>query len=295
MDQLARRHRRALTCAALAFLTGASAARAQGPAARLAVPGGEIVYDVSGPESAPAIVLLHGAFMDRRSWDREVPAYANQYRVIRMDMRPFGESTLPQKPYSVPEDVVALLDHLKIARAHLMGHSFGGGAALDFALVHPDRVASLVLVSSGASGFTAPPDEVKAAMAIFAAVKQGDEAVVSAWVAHPMWVVSRERAEIKSEIEQTTRRNLAPFKLTAPPYVPLTPPAVGRLAEIKAPTLVVYGDRDTPGNRQASEMLAKQIAGATSLVIPGADHGVPLGWSRELNDAVLEFLAKRPR
>ena len=292
MDKLTRRR---LVCAASAFALSASLVQAQTATARLAVPGGEIAYEVAGPDAAPAIVLLHGAFMDRRSWDREAAVYAKQYRVIRLDMRPFGESTPPQQPYSVPEDVVRLLDHLKIARAHLIGHSFGGGVAIDFALLHPDRVASLVLVSSGASGFAPPEDERKAAMAIFAAVKEGDDAIVKAWVAHPMWTVSRERAEIKTEIEQTTRRNLAPFRMTAPPYIPLTPPAVGRLAEVKAPTLVVVGDRDTPGNQQASAMLAKQIPQAKSVVVPGADHGLPLGWSRELNDAVLAFLAAQQR
>ena len=292
MEQLTTRRGFAV---ALVFLLNVPIADAQGTSARLAVPGGEVVYDVAGPPSAPALVLLHGAFMDRRSWDRESTVYATQYRVIRMDMRPFGESTPPQKPYSVPEDVVALLDHLKVARAHIMGHSFGGGVAIDLALLHPDRVASLILVSSGASGFAPPADETKAAMAIFAAVKDGDDAIVKAWTAHPMWVVSRERAEIKGEIEQTTRRNLAPFRMTAPPYIPLTPPAVGRLAEVKAPTLVVVGDRDTPGNQQASALLAKQIAGAKSVVVPGADHGLPLGWSRELNDAVLGFLSATRR
>jgi pimeloyl-ACP methyl ester carboxylesterase len=288
MDQLRFHHSRLI---AFMLALSAPALSAQGTSERLTVLGGEVVYDVAGPASAPPIVLLHGAFMDRRSWDREVAAYVKQYRVIRMDMRPFGESTLPQKPYSVPEDVVALMDYLKIGQAHVMGHSFGGSVAVDLALLHPDRVASLVLVSSSPSGFAAPPDEAKAAMAIFAAVKEGEDAIVKAWVAHPMWVVSRDRPEIRTEIEQTTRRNLAPFKMTAPPYIPLTPPAVGRLAEIKTPTLVVYGDRDTPGNRQGAELLATQIAGAKRVVIAGADHGVPLGWSRELNDAALTFLA----
>ena len=147
------------------------------------------------PGRRAAVVFLHGAFMDRRSWDRaSCRLMQSSSASIRYDMRPFGESTPPQQPYSVPEDVLRLLDHLKIARAHLVGHSFGGGVAIDFALLHPDRVASLVLVSSGASGFWPPEDERKAAMAIFAAVKEGDDAIVKAWVAHPMWTVSRERA-----------------------------------------------------------------------------------------------------
>ena len=283
------------TALAVAVLASTVVGRAQAPAARLAVPGGEVAYDVTGPPMAPAVVLLHGAFMDRRSWDRQVAAFSKQLRVVRLDMRPFGESTLPREPYSVPDDVRLLLDHLKIDRAHMMGHSFGGGVALDFALLYPTRVSSLVLVGAGPSGFTPPDDERKAAMAIFAAVKQGDEAIVSAWIAHPMWSVARERPQIREELAAITRRNLAPFRMTAPPYRPLTPPAVGRLAEVTAPTLVIVGDRDTPGNQQASALLAKQISGAKSLVIPGADHAVPLAWPEAFNSAALDFMLSARR
>jgi pimeloyl-ACP methyl ester carboxylesterase len=285
----------ALLLATLVLVTRVPLARAQGTGARLAVPDGEIAYDVSGPASAPAIVLLHGAFMDRRTWDRQVAAFSKQYRVVRVDLRPFGESTQPKQPYFVPDDVLALLDALKIERAHLVGHSFGGGVAIEFALTHPDRVASLIFVASGLGGLAPPEDERKAAMTIFAAVKQGDDAIVQAWLAHPMWKVAGQRPELRAELDQITRRNLAPFRMAAPPYKPLTPPAIGRLGEIKAPTLVVSGAEDSPGNRQASDMLSKQIPQAKSVVVPGADHALPLGWPRELNEAVLEFIAAARR
>ena len=110
--------------------------------------------------------------MDRKSWDHQFPVFARRFRVIRYDIRPFGESTRPDKPWLVPDDLLAVLDHLKIQRAHLVGHSFGGAAALDFALLHPDRVASLVLVSAPPDGLAQPPDEVKQSAAIFAAVKR---------------------------------------------------------------------------------------------------------------------------
>jgi pimeloyl-ACP methyl ester carboxylesterase len=122
-------------------------------AARLAVPGGEVAYEVVG--RGPAVVLLHGGFMDRRSWDRVVPELSKSYRVVRYDIRPFGESTAPKEPYFVPDDLLRLLNHLKIDRAHLVGHSFGGGVALDFALAHPTRVATLTLVAAPPGGFAA--------------------------------------------------------------------------------------------------------------------------------------------
>ena len=259
-------------------------------AARFQVPGGELAYEVAGPLNAPAVVLLHGAFMDRGSWDRAFPVFARDFRAVRYDIRPFGESTRPDKAYSVPDDLLRLLDHLRINRAHLIGHSFGGALALDFALLQPDRVASLVLVAAPPNGFVGPEDERKAAGAVFAAVKDGDDAIVKAWVNHPIWSVSRTRPDVLEELEVSTRRNLAPFRMTFAPYLPVTPPAVDRLVDVKVPTLVVIGDRDTPGNRQGAELIAAKVPGARLHIIAGADHGVPLGWSDELTAAAVGFI-----
>jgi pimeloyl-ACP methyl ester carboxylesterase len=283
--------------AALALASGAVVLVLSQPAsapvetARLLVPGGEIVYDTAG--AGPPVVLLHGAFMDRRSWDHQLAPFARLFRVVRYDIRPFGESSRPEKAYSVPDDLLRLLDHLTIGRTHLVGHSFGGGVALDFALLHPDRVASLVLAASPPNGFVGPDDERKAAGAVFAAVKAGEEAIVKAWLEHPIWRVSRTRPEVLQEIEAITRRNLAPFRMTFAPYLPVTPPAVERLGDVKTPTLVLVGDADTAGNRQAADLLAKQIPGASIRIVKGADHALPIGWADQFNAAVIEFISAR--
>ena len=260
---------------------------------RLAVPGGELVYDVLG--KGDTVVFLHGAFMDRRSWDAQLPAFAKRFRVVRYDLRPFGDSNKLDKAYSVPDDLLRLLDHLKVERAHLVGHSFGGGAALDFALLHSTRVATLTLAAAGPSGFVSPEDERRHSAAIFAAVKQGDDTVIKAWLDHPMWAAARQRPDVLKAVEAGTRGSLGAFKLPFAPYVPVTPPAVQRLGDVTVPTLVVIGDQDTPGNRQASDLLAKQIPGATLKVVAGADHALPLGWSAEFNAAVIGFIAAARR
>lgn len=277
--------------AASAWLVAAIAvaASAQATTARLAVPGGEIAYDVAG--SGPAIVFLHGAFMDRLSWDRQVPVFAKRFRVVRYDIRPFGESTRPDAPYSVAGDLLALLDHLKIERAHLVGHSFGGAAAIDFALLYPERVDRLVLAGAVPNGFAPPEEDRRLAMAVFAAVKHGDDAVVEAWTQHPMWKVARTRPELLQELEATTRRNLAPFRMAFAPYQPITPPAIGRLAELRAPTLVVVGDADMPSIIEGGRLVAKQAPRAELKTIPGADHALPLGWADAFNAAALAFLS----
>src|SRR4029079_18355481 len=106
-----------------------------------------------------------------------------------------------------------------------------------------------------------------------------DEAIVKAWIDHPIWSVSRTRPEVVKALDAITRRNLAPFHMTFAPYIPLRPRAISRLGEITAPTLVVIGDRDTPGNRKGAELAASSVRGATLRVVAGADHGLPLGWS----------------
>ena len=274
-------------------LTAVFLAAALVGADRLQVPGGEVTYETAG--SGESVVFLHGAFMDRGAWDKQFSVFAKQFRVVRYDIRPFGESSRPDKPYSAPDDLLRLVDHLQIARAHLIGHSFGGGVAIDFALVHPSRVASLTLVGAAPSGFVGPADEQKLVGAIFAAVKDGDDAIVNAWLKHPMWKASQRRPDVLKAIESSTRRSLGAFRMTSAPFVALTPPAIGRLNEIKAPTLVVIGDNDTPGIRQASHLLAKQIPGATLRTVNGADHALPLGWADELNDAALRFISAARR
>jgi 3-oxoadipate enol-lactonase len=160
-------------------------------------------------------------------------------------------------------------------------------------LLHPDRVASLVLAAAPPNGLSPPPDEVKASAAVFAAVKDGDQAILKAWMGHPIWSVSRTRPAVAKELEAITARNVAIFRLTSAPYAPVTPAAADRLKDVTAPTLVIVGDADTPGIRQGAALEARQIPGATMRIVKGADHGLPIGWADEFNDAVIAFLRAR--
>lgn len=256
---------------------------------RVPVAGGTLAYDEAG--SGPPVILLHGAFLDRGTWDPQMPVLSARHRVVRYDIRPFGESTIPEQPYRTTDDLLALMDALKIERAHLVGHSFGGGVAIDFALAHPARVASLVLVNSGVTGASMPADEQQESMQVFVAARESEARAVEAWMTLGLWSASRERPEVRTAVERIARRNAARFRMAAPPFAPITPAAIGRLRDILAETLVVTGERDTPGNRSVSDRLASEIPGAQLVVIPGADHAIPLGWADELNARILAFLA----
>src|SRR5262249_48225528 len=85
-------------------------------------------------------------------WDDQVPAFAKQYRVIRFDMRGYGNSEPVAGEYNNAEDLYGLLNFLNVRRAFLVGCSMGGGAIMDLALDHPEMGAALVMVGSGPSG-----------------------------------------------------------------------------------------------------------------------------------------------
>src|SRR5690349_24464338 len=95
--------------------------------------------------TGPAVLLLHSGVTDRRMWDPLVTALSHSFRVVRPDLRGFGDSPLPSEEYADADDLDVLLDHLGITDAAVVGSSFGGRVAPELATAHPGRVSSLVL------------------------------------------------------------------------------------------------------------------------------------------------------
>jgi pimeloyl-ACP methyl ester carboxylesterase len=115
------------------------------------VVGGELYWQAKGV--GPAVVLLHGGLLDCTTWDREFERLARSHRVVRYDARGHGRSSVQHGEYSHADDLVALLDELEIERAVLVGLSLGGRTAIDVAIAHPERVAGVVAVAPGMSGW----------------------------------------------------------------------------------------------------------------------------------------------
>ena len=113
---------------------------------------GVLRYEHTG--DGQPVVLIQGANLPMEMWDAQVEYFAPQFHVVRYDVRGFGGSApRDQVPYQSHSDLLALLDHLRIERAHLVGLSLGGRIAVDFALTYPNRVRSLVLAGPGLSGY----------------------------------------------------------------------------------------------------------------------------------------------
>ncbi|BAJ31912.1 MULTISPECIES: alpha/beta fold hydrolase, partial [Kitasatospora] len=106
--------------------------------------GGSVWWADSGGDGPP-LVLLHPGVGDSRVWDAALPALLGRFRLVRYDVRGYGRSPQPDRPYSMLADLRALLDRLGPEPVHLVGCSMGGGSALGLALERPERVASLVL------------------------------------------------------------------------------------------------------------------------------------------------------
>ncbi|WP_333699034.1 alpha/beta fold hydrolase, partial [Rivihabitans pingtungensis] len=114
--------------------------------------GHSLYYELSGPADADTLVLLNGLTMNTAAWGWHTPLYAGQFQVLTLDLRGQGQSSKPEADaYSLAQqadDVASLLDALGIARAHVLGLSYGGMVAQHLARQHPAKVARLVLAST---------------------------------------------------------------------------------------------------------------------------------------------------
>src|SRR3954471_2566602 len=112
------------------------------------VNGVPLYHETYGPDDGVPLVLVHGGMLSiDLSWAPLIPLLADRYRLVAVEVQGHGRTADIDReitPAATASDVVALLDHLGIERAHVLGHSMGGAAALELAVSHPDRVLSVV-------------------------------------------------------------------------------------------------------------------------------------------------------
>jgi len=240
------------------------------------------------------VIFLHAGVADSRMWEPQVKAFADRFDVIAPDMRGFGRSELPPVRWSPVGDVLGLMDELALKPAHMIGCSIGGRLAIDFALAHPERISKLVLVGPGIGGMKF--DEKYAALwsEVEAADKAGDMDAVNLAEMH-LWLDGprRKRGYVRQPLRDLfLEMNGANFNsdFNSAPQDELDPPAIDRLHEISAPTLVVVGDEDVPTIFDAVETLMEKMPNARKAVIHDAAHLPNLEHPDEFNRIVLEFL-----
>ena len=258
----------------------------------VSVDGARLYYEVAG--DGPAAVLAHGATFDTRMWDDQFAALSERFRTVRYDARGFGKSgTQSETPYSVADDLSALLGELDLSSASVIGLSMGGGTALEFALRYPDRLHSLVLVDSDLPGQPASKDAARLAVEIRNTARtDGVEAAKDKWLSHPYFTAASEKPDVFERLRMMVEAYSGAIWPGPSRRVDIDPPPARRLHEIKAPTLVVYGERDMPDFVRFAQLLAEGIDEAELVPIPGAGHMCNMEAPDTFNSTVLEFLMR---
>ncbi|HEX5590648.1 MAG TPA: alpha/beta hydrolase [Candidatus Limnocylindrales bacterium] len=241
------------------------------------VPGGRLHAVADG--EGPPILLVHAGIADLRAWDALVPLLVDAgYRAIRYDCRGFGRSTTEDVDYSNRADLVAVLDAFDVGRAVLVGNSRGAIISLDTLVERPDRVAGLVWVGGGISGYDAPlrTDEEALFTRMEAIEEAGDpDAIadidVAVWVDGFNQPAGRAPAAIREAVREMDRALYEPGRINGRP-IPLDPPADERLGEIRVPVVAVLGGLDVPNIEHAAARLEAEVAGARTVVVPDVGH-----------------------
>ena len=231
-----------------------------------------IHYDDEG--SGEPVLLIHGHTMDRRIWDPVMPGLrAANLRVLRPDLRGHGLSTRPDFGYHVSHhacDMAAVLDDAGIDSATVVGYSIGGGVALEMALTLPDRLCGLVLMSP-----VMPDRPFEAAfmdnlreVARVARSEGIEAAMLGPWASNPLFEFSFSKPGVR-EAAMAINRDFpgAEYLATQRDRIEREWTVPERLSEIDVATVVIAGDRETPGFRAYAEEAAEGIPGAPDRVL----------------------------
>jgi pimeloyl-ACP methyl ester carboxylesterase len=246
--------------------------------------GPDIAYDISGSRAGRGSMLLltHGFCATSRMFDPNVAALAVDNLVITWDLPGHGASGAPDDPslYSVAlvlAQMIALLDHMDVPRATLVGHSLGGFLSLEFAMAHPDRVEALILVDTG-PGFRR--DEGR-----------DDWNAMAERYAKSLTERGLDGIPVGPELSPGGHRSAAGLAHFARNVLTQRDASVlNGLPSIGVPTLVIVGSEDA-AFLSGSEYMAAKIPMARLVVIPGAGHAPNIDQPDVFDRCVQEFVA----
>jgi 3-oxoadipate enol-lactonase len=248
-------------------------------------------YDEAG--SGAAVGLLHAGIADRSMWSEHLQPLADAgYRAIAFDLPGFGDAPVAPGPQAPWHDVLAALNELGIGDAALVGNSFGAAVALRVAVIAPDRVRALALVS-------APVEEVELSERLSAvwtaeeeALERGDvDAAVQAVV--DAWTLPDSPPELRRRVGAMYRRGIEVQLAAEEPEEAPDPVAEDPdwSSGVTMPVLLVAGERDMPDMQEGVHVLHGHLHHARCEFIPGAGHLAPLETPDAFRALLLDFLA----
>lgn len=240
------------------------------------------------------LILIHGLSDDIRLWTPLLPDFSERYRTIALDVWGHGLSGKPDMPYSFrqfSEDLFAFLRELDIPRAHLLGLSMGGAIAQQFTLEHPEKVRSLILLSTFSYTDLALRNTFKRLRNRL--IKGGcpaffDDAVKLTVTPEFASAHADEIATVKEEMVAMNSSAALVHAIAAC----MTFNVSARLSQLSLPTLIISGKADTFTPLHYSEQIHRSIPGSKWKILDGVAHNVLIPEKiPELSHLVLEFLA----
>jgi pimeloyl-ACP methyl ester carboxylesterase len=244
----------------------------------------------------PAVVLVHEGICDSRMWEPQWEAWSRSRRLLRVDLRGFGQTPLEPGPFAHARDLIEVLEQHGFERSAVVGVSLGGRVSLEVALARPELVSALVLVAPGLPGHEWS-DELRADWAEEeTAFEAGDldaavEVSLRTWVDGPRRRPEEVDPGVRARVAEMQRRVYELFLPVGEDEEELLVENLAdRLGDVRAPTLVLVGEEDQPDMHAIAQRLAREIPGARLARIPGTAHVPSMERPREFDELVLPFL-----
>ena len=249
------------------------------------------------------IVFVHEFAADHRSWEMQMRHFGQRHRCITYGARGYPPSDVPEKPerYSqdrATDDILAVLDHLKIDKAHVVGLSMGGFASLHFGFRHPARARSLVVAGVGYGAEKEQQARFRAEVEAVARALQSDgmAAFAEKYAYGPTRVQFENKdprgfAEFKAALAEHSVLGSANTQIGCQGQRPSLYDLVDRMRALAVPTLILTGDEDWPCLAPAL-LLKREIPTAALAVMPNCGHTINLEDPDRFNRIVGDFIAQ---
>ena len=249
-------------------------------------------YSVAG--EGPALVLIHGVGMNRSVWAPQVDALQLCFRVVSYDMLGHGASRLPTASPVLDEyaaQLAALLEHLQIDVAHVVGHSMGSLIALEFALQYPERVASVAALNAV---YDRTPTQRAAVMQRAASLEGGAleqpsiDATVARWFDDPVPGHLAQVAELVRSLLETV--NPEGYARTYRLFASSDQAHVGRLPQLTVPALFMTGECDPNSSPAMSHSMAAAAPRGRAEIIANERHMMNVTAPAIVNQRLVQFI-----
>jgi pimeloyl-ACP methyl ester carboxylesterase len=263
--------------------------------------GVKLYYEETGA-GAP-MVFVHEFAADHRSWELQMRHFGQRYRCVTFGARGYPPSDVPEKPESysqnrATDDILAVMDHLKIDKAHVVGLSMGGFATLHFGFRHPTRALSLVVAGVGYGAEKDQQAKFRGEVEVVARslTTEGMEKFAAKYAYGPTRVQFENKdprgfAQFKKELAEHSALGSANTQLGVQAQRPSLYDLLDKMRAMTVPTLILTGDEDWPC-LAPSVLMKREIPSAALAVMPNCGHTINLEDPDLFNQIVGDFIVQ---